>query len=580
MTSAERIKAVLSGQIPDRVPWFEGYISSEVAKGLLGNDNFLPSKVVKVFNKPGFVKTPPEIRRVIPIDNIAYDFSPPTYAKVEKLNGIPHLTEGLVKTPADLHLLDAMHDPDDPEIYRELTEFISRYKKDSAVSVTVRCGISCTYLSMGIENFCAKLLTDTDFVLEMMERYCQWSLRVIKNVQELDMDFFWMPDDIGFGDAPMISPDHFRKYCVPVMRKMVEAAQRPVVYHSDGNIMPLMEDIIGTGIAGISNFEPGPMNIEEVKSIYGDRITLIGNIDLHYTLTRGSAEEAYEEVRQKIENLAPGGRYILASANSLPLYVKPENVAAMGRALLEHGSYEHISREFTAGAGPKKDQTPKKAVVRQEESQNSFLADIQQGVIKQRLDQMESLINRGLENGLSPEQVIDFALIKAMEAVGDLFSQNELFVPEMMLSAMCMQKSLDLLQPLIVGGERKAKGSVMLATVKGDLHDIGKNLVATMLKGNGYKVIDLGINVEEDEIIRQVVSQKPDVLGLSALLTTTLPAMSECIDALKEKGIRDQVKVIVGGAPVNRKYAQEIGADGYGDNAADAVRVCQSLLHS
>lgn len=578
MTSAERIKTVLSGKIPDRVPWFEGYISSTVARALLGRDDFLHSKVVKVFEKPGFIKIPPDIRQVLPVDNIAYDLSPPTFAKVEKLNGIPHLTEGLIKTPADLKLLDGIHDPDDESIYRTLENFITQYKDDSAVSVTVRSGLSNTYLSMGIENFCAKLITDTGFVLEMMERYCQWSLRVIKNVQELDMDFFWMPDDIGFGDAPMVSPDHFRKYCMPVMKKMVEAADRPVIYHSDGNIMPLMDDIISIGYAAVGNLEPGPMDIEEVKALYGDRITLVGNIDLHYTLTRGSAEEAYEETRQRIEHLAPGGRYILASANSLPLYVKPENAAAMGRALLDCGDYGSISRESTARADTKPKKADEKITAHRDEDENPFISSIQQGIIKQQMDDMEDLIDQGLKSGLSAEHIIDFGLIKAMEVVGDLFSNNEIFVPEMMISAICMQKSLEKLQPLIVGNERKSKGIVMLATVKGDLHDIGKNLVATMLKGNGYTVIDLGINITEEEIIREVETQKPDILGLSALLTTTLPAMGECIDAFREAGIRDQVKIIVGGAPVDSKFAQEIGADGYGSDAADAVRVCHSLL--
>ena len=116
-------------------------------------------------------------------------------------------------------------------------------------------------------------------------------------MQELPFDLFFIPDDIGFGHAPMISPAHFREFCVPVMRNVMDAVKLPVIYHSDGNIMPLMEEIIGLGVAGIANMEPGPMDIEEVKRLYGDRVTIVGNIDLHYTLTKGTPEETRDEVQ-------------------------------------------------------------------------------------------------------------------------------------------------------------------------------------------------------------------------------------------------------------------------------------------
>ncbi len=339
MTSRERVMAVLGGAIPDRVPWIENNIANEVAAALLGTQDFCRNTLSHRIDRPGMIRIPPEIRKIIPLDNISYDLSPPRYAKTEKIDGHDHVTEGLIKTGADVRLLDGLPDPDDESLYLPAEEYLRRYKGDSAAIATVRTGVSNTYLSMGIDHFCVSLILDPDLVRDIMERFSEWTVRVVRNLQEFPFDLFFIPDDIGFGNAPMISPEHFREFCVPVMKKVIDAIELPVIYHSDGNIMPLMEDIIGMGVAGVANFEPGPMDIEEVKKRYGDRITLIGNIDLHYTLTRGTPEETVDEVRRRIEALAPGGRYILSSANTLPAYVKPENVRAMGEALLRYGSY-------------------------------------------------------------------------------------------------------------------------------------------------------------------------------------------------------------------------------------------------
>ena len=339
MNSRERVLTVLSGGIPDRVPWMEGYISNEVVEALLGHDRFLRSDYSQKIETPGLIRLSPDVRTVLPIDNIAYDLAPPRFAKTEKLGGQEHITEGRIKTARDLGLLDGLPDPDDEALYRPAEAFLKRHKEDAAAVIVVRTGVGNTYLSMGIDHFCTSLILAPDLVREILERFSDWSLKVVRNVQELPFDLFWVPDDIGFGEAPMVSLDHFRRFLAPVMDKVISAMKLPAIYHSDGNIMPLMDDIIALGVVGVANFEPGPMDIEEVKRRFGDRITIIGNIDLHYTLTQGSPEETEDEVRRRIKALAPGGRYVLASANSLPNYVKPENVKAMGSALMKHGHY-------------------------------------------------------------------------------------------------------------------------------------------------------------------------------------------------------------------------------------------------
>ncbi len=586
MNSRERVLAVLNGNLPDRLPWIENFVSNEVMAGLLGHDDFdIKCTYSQKIDVPGMIRVSPDLRNVIPIDNISYDLAPPRYAKTEKLGGHDNITEGLLKTKNDLKLLDNLPDPDDENLYRPAEEFLKHHKNDSAAIITVRSGPSNTYLSMGIDHFCMSIMTDPDLVMEIMWRFSNWTKRVVENVQELLFDLFFIPDDIGFGAAPMISPKHFREFCVPVMKNVFDEIKLPIIYHSDGNIMPIMEDIISLGVAGIANMEPGPMDIIEVKRKYGDRVTIVGNIDLHYTLTDGSAEETKIEVKEKIQALAPGGHYILASANSLPNYVKPANVKAMGEALLEYGDYK------IAGFGK-----PSYDIDQQRkgtgESSAGLSTDIDVGdlgggplekiyraIATQERGVIEVLVQNALDSGITPDKIINDSMISAMDDVGTRFSSSEIFVPEMLVSAIIMKEGVSMLQPFIQGEASKPRGTVMIATVKGDLHDIGKNIVSLMLEGGGFEVIDLGININEQTILEKVQEMEPDILALSALLTTTMSEMKVVIQTISEAGLRDKLPIIVGGAPVNQKYADQIGADGYSEDAAGAVKLTRELLN-
>lgn len=588
MNSRERVLAVLNGQIPDRVPWIENYVSNEVMAGLLGHENFVHATYSQKIERPGMIRVPPEMHKLVPIDNISYDLAPPRFAKTQRIDGHDHITEGLIKDKEDLRLLDTLPDPDDESLYKPAEEFLKRYKGELAAIATVRTGPGNTYLSMGIDRFCTKIVTEPDLVKEVLWRFSNWSRQVAKNMQELPFDLFFMPDDIGFGHAPMISAQHFREFCVPVMRNVIEVMKLPAIYHSDGNIMPLMEEIIGLGVAGIANMEPGPMDIDEVKRLYGDKVTIVGNIDLHYTLTKGTPEETAAEVKKRIDSLAPGGRYILASANSLPNYVKPANVRAIGDTLLKYGFYKDEDRQRAIppvarpAAKPLKVEPDKEQAKASEPQSLTQKADplqsIRDAVIQLKQGEIAKLVSNALSANLDPLVIINDGLIKAMDEVGKNFAANKIFVPEMMVSAMTMKTGLDLLKPLLKAGGSFSRGRVMIATVKGDLHDIGKNIVAMMLEGAGFDVIDLGINVEGSAIINKLRENKPNILGLSALLTTTMPEMDRVLKLLSAEGLRGTVKVIVGGAPLSAKFAEEIGADGYGADAATAVDLCKQLV--
>ena len=190
----------------------------------------------------------------------------------------------------------------------------------------------------------------------------------------------------------------------------------------------------------------------------------------------------------------------------------------------------------------------------------------------------KTITEQALSAGVDPLKLVQDYMMPAMSEVGRRFECNEYFVPELLLSARAMKTALAPLRPLLAAGSMQSAGRVVIGTVKGDLHDIGKNLVAAMLEGGGFEVIDLGVGVAPEQFVAAVKERNPKILALSALLTTTMPSMKDTVDALKKAGIREQVKVLVGGAPVTRRYADEIGADGYGEGASAAIGLAKQVL--
>jgi len=191
---------------------------------------------------------------------------------------------------------------------------------------------------------------------------------------------------------------------------------------------------------------------------------------------------------------------------------------------------------------------------------------------------VKELVEQALNEGVSPSEILSGYLIPAMTEVGARFERQEYYVPEMLIAARAMRAGLNLLKSLLVEGELETAGCVVMGTVRGDLHDIGKNLVSMMLEGAGLEVIDLGVDVGPEKFVKAVRDESPDILGMSALLTTTMPAMRTVIDALVDEGLRHKVKVVVGGAPLTQAYAERIGADGFAPDAGSAVRKVKGLL--
>ena len=199
-------------------------------------------------------------------------------------------------------------------------------------------------------------------------------------------------------------------------------------------------------------------------------------------------------------------------------------------------------------------------------------------VLEGDAEKAHKLVERGLKQGLSPKEILDNGLIVGMDEVGARFKRGDMFVPEVLMSADAMASGMEILRPLLAESGAEMLGKVLMGTVKGDLHDIGKNLVSMMCEGAGFEIVDLGFNVEPEKFIEGIKQHQPQVVGMSAMLTTTMRAMGHTIKAIEESGLRDKVKIMVGGAPVDKDFADAIGADGYGSNAPSGADLAKQLV--
>jgi len=212
----------------------------------------------------------------------------------------------------------------------------------------------------------------------------------------------------------------------------------------------------------------------------------------------------------------------------------------------------------------------------------SIMEELSQAVLEGKVKDIKTIVQKALDEGFDPKDILENGLLKGMGIVGKLFAAEDMFIPEVMLSARTMHSALEILRPLLEQQDKKIKlkGKMVLGTVAGDIHDIGKSLVEMLFTANGFEVIDIGVNVSPEVFIEAIKNHQPDLLGLSALLSTTLPAMAETIEAIDKEGLREdgRLKIIVGGAPVTEEYASEINADLYAENALEGVEVVKKVL--
>jgi methylmalonyl-CoA mutase cobalamin-binding domain/chain len=384
-------------------------------------------------------------------------------------------------------------------------------------------------------------------------------------------------------DDMITYPAYFEKEITPWIRKASDVLGEKgklVLCHCDGENLGLMDLIRGSGMHVAEAICPHPMTkvrIEEYYRRWCEKLTIFGGMPSNMLLAESATDEEFEEYLDHLfKVIAPGKRFILGVADTTPpnavfdrLIRIGERVEKEARLPLEGGAARPLSEAQVAKAAARV--TPGAAESAEYEA-------VREDVIRGRHKEIGGHVKQLLDKGFNAKDILDHGMLSTMEAIGVKFKTGEVFIPEVLLSARAMNEALKVLEPHLAKGKREASGKIVIGTVRGDLHDIGKNMVVTMLRGVGFEVKDLGINLPAETFARAVADERPDILGMSALLTTTMPEMAKVIEALKASGFRDKTKVIVGGAPVNAKFARDIGADGYAADAGEAVDLAKGLI--
>ena len=322
MQSKERVMCALAGEQPDRAPFCEGSVAANVVRALAGSERDLSER---------------EISDLLGRDVVVARLFPPYFAdQGVGSDGQPFVTTGWIRTRADLDKM-VFPDPHDPALYHAAQRVLDE-RGDRAAAASIKLGVAPMLVSMGLDGFAYALADDPALVHEVLRRYVDWQLVVTRRLVGMGFDFLWSFDDVAFKSGPFCSLAAFRKFLLPALRRSSEAITLPWIFHSDGNIMPVLDDLLTLGMRGLHPIEPGPMNLAEVKARYGKRVCIVGNVSVD-TLGRGTPGEVRETVRQCMAVGKPGGGYMITSSNSIPPYAQPENVRAMAQAIQEFGAY-------------------------------------------------------------------------------------------------------------------------------------------------------------------------------------------------------------------------------------------------
>lgn len=387
----------------------------------------------------------------------------------------------------------------------------------------------------------------------------------------------------GNYDRTITFPPYFEKDILPWHIKVADCLQplgKYVITHTDGENHGLMDIIIRSKVNGCESICPYPqtrLKMHEYREQWKD-LVLIGGIPAEYLIPgQTSEEEMYQYLDYLFKAVAPGIKYIPGITDAVSPLTDFDRLRKLGNYIQDRGKLPLVGGkvlDIFQGEYTDMDLAPTKFIQAED-----VLGELQMAVIKGDKDEVCENVTKCLAAKIDGRAILREGMITAMIYVGDAFGRGDMYIPEMLMAANAMEAGVELLKPALTSSlKQQTKAKVILGTVYGDLHDIGKNLVSIMLKGIGMEVIDLGINVSTDTFIRCVVDEKPDILALSALLTTTMPQMKIVIDSLEEMGIRDHIKIIVGGAPVTDNFAKLIGADGYAEAAGSAAALVRNIL--
>ena len=440
----------------------------------------------------------------------------------------------------------------------------------------------CHFL-MGFEDTLSNLYEHPDEMHELIDYITDYRLKYVQMlIDNLHPDVIFSHDDWGTKNALFMKPEMWREfYKEPYRRFYGYIRERGVIaiHHGDAYLADIVEDMAELGIQCWQGVLP-ENNIPALQERLQGRMILMGGIGAAIDRADATEAEIRAYVRRALEEYTPGGHYIPSITYGLPGAVYPQVDAAIDAEIAQWNSEVHLrSRRapVVRRGAPRAASAPAAEAEAAEAVSSGTLDQLAEALKRGRRKRVLALVEAALGEGHDAQTILD-ALVRGMQMLGDDFSAGRAFVPEMLVAARSMNAATDRLKPLLAAGGQKSAGRVCLGTVRGDMHDIGKNLVKIMMEGAGLEVIDLGVDVSAETFVDTAVSEHCDIIACSALLTTTMDEMRRVVTLAGERGIRGEVKVMIGGAPITQQYCDEIGADCYTPDAAQAARAALAMV--
>lgn len=438
----------------------------------------------------------------------------------------------------------------------------------------------CHFL-MGFEDTLTNLYEHPQEMHALIDYITTYRLLYVKLlIDNLRPDVIFSHDDWGTKDALFMKPEMWREFFKEPYRRFygyIRSRGVIAIHHADSYLVPIVEDMAEIGIQVWQGVLP-ENDIPALQQKLHGRLVLMGGMGAAIDRTDAAPEEIYGYAMDTLRRCCPGGHYIPSITYGLPGAVYPHVDEYIDRAIADYNRALHVPR-FDLPPVPRR---VRAVAVRQAAGaaveNGDVLARLAVALEKGQQKKVLTLCREALEQGRTPQEILSGGLIRGMNDLGEAFSANRAFVPEMLMAARCMTAALGELKPLMTGGNAKTVGRACIGTVRGDMHDIGKNLVKIMLEGSGVEVIDLGVDVTPEQFVETAKRQRCGVIACSSLLTTTMGEMRRVVTLAREAGIRDQVKIFVGGAPISQSFCDEIGADYYAEDAGAAAREAVKIL--
>ena len=440
----------------------------------------------------------------------------------------------------------------------------------------------CHFL-MGFEDTLSNLYEHPDEMHELIDYITDYRLKYVQMlIDNLHPDVIFSHDDWGTKNALFMKPEMWREFYKEPYRRFYGYIREHgviAIHHGDAYLADIVEDMAELGIQCWQGVLP-ENNIPALQERLGGRMILMGGIGAAIDRADATEAEIRAYVRRALEENTPGGHYIPSITYGLPGAVYPQVDAAIDAEIAQWNSEVHLrSRRapVVRRGAPRAASAPAAEAEAAEAVSSGTLDKLAEALKRGRRKRVLELVEAALGEGHDAQTILD-ALVRGMQMLGDDFSAGRAFVPEMLVAARSMNAATDRLKPLLAAGGQKSAGRVCLGTVRGDMHDIGKNLVKIMMEGAGLEVIDLGVDVSAETFVDTAVSEHCDIIACSALLTTTMDEMRRVVTLADERGIRGEVKVMIGGAPITQQYCDEIGADCYTPDAAQAARAALAMV--